>query len=156
MFHAAWTLRILTTILLPVYPSTLLAASGFCQVDVLETGQGSCHQAMGSFFGLHCLPPPYLHHGRPHDSSINFWATGTITCEMRETQTEKKKTNQHQTARWGAGLLVKNTGSNDLFLPMSIGPKSLLFRLKFVLPYFWTEQRDMLKSVLRRLVIILE
>ena len=39
---------------------------------------------------------------------------------------------------------------------MSIGPKRLLFRLKFVLPYFWTEQRDTLKSVLRRLVIILE
>lgn len=39
---------------------------------------------------------------------------------------------------------------------MSIGPKRLLFRLKFVLPYFWTEIETRLKSVLRRLVIILE
>ena len=41
VLNAAWTLRILTTIFLHVYPSTLLAAMGFCQVDVLEMGQGA-------------------------------------------------------------------------------------------------------------------
>ena len=122
-------------------------------------GTGGSHHVMGSWFGLHCLTsPPYLRHGRPYDSCINFWAPERITCETRETQTKKKnkKTTQHQSARWSAGLLVKNAGGDDLFLPMSIGPKILLFRLKFVLPYFWTEQRDMPKSVLRRLVISLE
>ena len=48
VLNAAWTLRILTTIFLHVYPSTLLAATGFCQVDALEMGQGACHHAMGS------------------------------------------------------------------------------------------------------------
>ena len=89
--------------------------------------------------------------------------TPALTSELQkespvkqERLKQKKQTIQHQSARWSAGLRVKNAGGNDLFLPMSIGPKILLFRLKFVLPYFWTEQRDMLKSVLRRLVISLE
>lgn len=69
---------------------------------------------------------------------------------LKQTKKKPKKTTQHQSAKWSAGLLVKNEGGNDLFLPVSTGPKILLFRLKFVLPYFWTEQRDMLKSVLRR------
>ena len=79
-----------------------------------------------------------------------------VKQERLKQKKKNKKTTQHQSARWSAGLLVKNAGGNDLFLPMSIGPKILLFRLKFVLPYFWTEQRDMPKSVLRRLVISLE